>query len=98
MGGWGGVGRGWGARTVLARHFHLLAHCIHVLVNMGGWGGVGWGHGLDVLLLSTSAYLLTAFMSWSAWTGWGWGGVRCGAIMYLRTGWGGGGWGGGEVQ
>ena len=73
----GGVGVGWGGlscNNVLAQcarigrslgiHFHLLAHCIHVLVSMGGWGwgGVGWvaivylrsAHGLGAHLVSTS--------------------------------------------
>ena len=124
LGGLGWDGVGWGAITFLAHHFHLLAHCIHVLVSMGGWGwggvgcnnilaqctrigrslgiqfhllahcihvlvsmggvGVGWGgcnnaHGLDVHLVSSSTYLLTASTSWSAWgVGWGWGGVGWG--------------------
>ena len=61
----GGVGVGWGS----------------------GGGGVGWGaitylrsaHGLDVHFVSTSTYLLTASMSWSAWGGGGgvgWVGVQ----------------------
>ena len=93
---WGGGG-GVGCNNVLAQcarigrslgiHFHLLAHCIHVLVSMGGWGGVGWGaitylrsaHGLDVHLVSSSTYLLTASMSWSAWKGGG--GVGRGGVQ-----------------
>ena len=61
-----GVGLGWGARTFLAHHFRLLAHCIHVLVSMDGGVGVGGvgsvaimylrgAHGLDAHLVSPSS-------------------------------------------
>ena len=53
-----------------------------------GWGGVGWGgvgcNNVLVHPLSTSTYLLTASMSWSAWGGGGgvgWGGVGCNNVL-----------------